>query len=337
MQIDFLSVLFTVFSLVILAVPGYIAIKTKILNAKGADVLSSLVLYIAQPAMLFMSFQKTKYDPNIALNLLYVALLTIATHLIMILLVSLIIHKDADEKKNKIKKVVKYASVFGNCGYMGLPFLQMLFSGAGNFQNEILIYGGAVISIFNLMSWSIGVFMISGDKKQVSVKKMLLNPNIIAILLGLILFLFVKTPLIELTNEGTTLNSVLTKLTGSINLIADMVTPLSMIVIGIKLANVNFKKLFTNLWVYYSCALKLIAMSIISMLIVSFLPVSTIVKYAVFFTMSMPSATSTAMFAIKFDADGEFASIVVLLSTVLSILTIPLMFLVITNFFGVVI
>jgi predicted permease len=67
-------VLFTVFSLVILAVPGYIAIKTKILNAKGADVLSSLVLYIAQPAMLFMSFQKTKYDPNIALNLTFLEL-----------------------------------------------------------------------------------------------------------------------------------------------------------------------------------------------------------------------------------------------------------------------
>ena len=329
MQIDFLSVLITVFSLVILAIPGYIAIKAKIVNSSAAEVFSSLVLYVAQPAMLFMSFQKIEYKAEIALNLLYVALLTILTHLLMILVVSIIIKRDTDERKDKIKKVVKYASVFGNCGYMGLPFLQMLFSGAGDYQCEILIYGGAIISIFNLMSWSIGVFMVSGDKKEVSVKKMLLNPNIIAIALGLIMFLTIKKPVVYMVLDG--------KLANSINLIADMVTPLSMIVIGIKLANVNFKQLFTNLWVYYSCFLKLIVMSVISMLVVSFLPVSTIVKYAVFFTMSMPSATSTAMFAIKFKADGEFASIVVLLSTVLSIITIPLMFLVITNFFGVVI
>lgn len=327
MQIDFLSVLITVFSLVILAVPGYIAKKTKIVGANGAEVFSSLVLYIAQPAMLFMSFQKIEYKSEIALNLLYVALLTILTHLLMVLVVSLIIRKDKDDKKDKIKRVVKYASVFGNCGYMGLPFLQMLFSNAGNYQSEILIYGGAIISVFNVMSWSIGVFMVSGDRKEVSLKKMILNPNIIAIALGLILFLTVKKPVVYMILDG--------KLANSINLIADMVTPLSMIVIGIKLANVNFKQLFTNLWVYYSCFLKLIVMSLISMLVVSFLPVSTIVKYAVFFTMSMPSATSTAMFAIKFNADGEFASIVVLLSTVLSIITIPLMFLIITNVFGV--
>ncbi len=329
MQIDFLSVLITVFSLVILAVPGYIAKKTKIVGANGAEVFSSLVLYIAQPAMLFMSFQKIEYKAEIALNLLYVALLTILTHLLMVLVVSFIIKKDKDEKKDKIKKVVKYASVFGNCGYMGLPFLQMLFSNAGNFQSEILIYGGAIISVFNIMSWSIGVFMVSGDKKEVSLKKMVLNPNIIAIALGLTLFLTVRKPFIYNILDG--------KIANSINLIADMVTPLSMIVIGIKLANINFKQLFTNLWVYYSCFLKLIVMSLISMLVVSFLPVSTIVKYAVFFTMSMPSATSTAMFAIKFNADGEFASIVVLLSTVLSIITIPIMFLVISNIFGVVI
>ncbi|MBQ6727678.1 MAG: hypothetical protein IJQ87_01940, partial [Clostridia bacterium] len=80
---------------------------------------------------------------------------------------------------------------------------------------------------------------------------------------------------------------------------------------------------------------KLIIMSLISILVVAFLPVDTTVKYTVFFLLSMPSATSTAMFAVKFGKDGDFASVCVLLSTVLSVITIPLLYLVISGVFGI--
>ena len=116
-----------------------------------------------------------------------------------------------------------------------------------------------------------------------------------------------------------------------------MVTPLSMMVIGVKLANVKLTRLFTDKWAYVSSFFKLVVMSLVAMLCVAFLPIDTAVKYAVFFCLSMPSATGTVLFAVRFGGDGDSASIFVLLSTILSILTIPLMFLMFSGVFGVVI
>ena len=123
------------------------------------------------------------------------------------------------------------------------------------------------------------------------------------------------------------------KIMGSIDIIGNLVTPLSMTVIGINLAKVKVKELLLDKWAYISCFFKLIVMSVLTMLIVAFLPIDNVVKYLMFFLLSMPSATSTAMFSVKFGGDGKSASVMVLLSTVLSILTIPLLYLLMSGVF----
>lgn len=333
MEISFLNVLITVFALVLLAVPGFVLVKTKILSPKADAPISALVLYGCQPVMVFMSFQKTAFTPEIAMNMLIVAGLAFAVQLVMVGLMYLIIrNKSNDAKLN----CVRFASVFSNCGYMGLPFLQALFSG-GAFMGEIVIYGGIVIATFNILMWSIGIYMITGDKKQMSIKKAVLNPTVIGLILGIVVFLAVQTPLINLVQEGTTEYMLVSKIVQSLNFVSDTVTPLSMIVVGIKLAGVNLKELFLDKWSYVACGCKLVLMSLIAMLIVAFLPISVVAKYAVFFCLSMPSATGTVMFAVNFGGDGKSASVIVLLTTVLSIITIPLMYLMFSGVFGVVI
>ncbi|MBE7089215.1 MAG: hypothetical protein E7362_00215 [Clostridiales bacterium] len=333
MEISFLNVLITVFALVLLAVPGFVLVKTKILSPKADAPISALVLYGCQPVMVFMSFQKTAFTPEIAMNMLIVAGLAFAVQLVMVGLMYLIIrNKSNDAKLN----CVRFASVFSNCGYMGLPFLQALFSG-GAFMGEIVIYGGIVIATFNILMWSIGIYMITGDKKQMSIKKAVLNPTVIGLILGIVVFLAVQTPLINLVQEGTTEYLLVSKIVQSLNFVSDTVTPLSMIVVGIKLAGVNLKELFLDKWSYVACGCKLVLMSLIAMLIVAFLPISVVAKYAVFFCLSMPSATGTVMFAVNFGGDGKSASVIVLLTTVLSIITIPLMYLMFSGVFGVVI
>lgn len=331
MQIDFFSVLITVLSLILLAVPGYLLVKTKLLPEKAAETCSAIVLYGCQPALVFMGFQKTEYDVQIGINMLIVAGLSILVHLIMMGVAYLCIrNKDNNAKLN----VVRYAFVFGNCGYMGLPFLQSLFG--GEYPGEVLIYGAVVIAIFNIMCWTLGIYMITGDKKNMSFKKIVLNPTIIGVVLGFIVFVIAKVPIVKLATDGGTLDMILEKLVQSLNFLGDMVTPLAMIVLGIRLSNVNIKQLFMDKWAYIVCFFKLIIMSLVTMLITAFLPVGTIVKYALFFLLSMPCATNTALFAIKFNSDGDSGSVFVLLSTILSIATIPLMFLIFTNLFGVV-
>ncbi len=332
-MISFLDVLIAVFSLTILAVPGFILVKTKLIKGDAAAPFSALVLYACQPMLMFMGFQKTPYDSSIGINMLIVAGIAFVVHFIMIGIMYLCFrNKDNSAKIN----CLRFASVFSNCGYMGFPFLQTLFGGTDAI-GELLIYGSVVVGVFNILTWSIGVYMMTGDKKQMSVKKALLNPTVLGLFLGLIVFFALRVPIVDIAVEGTTLDTILTKLIASFNFLADMVTPLAMIVIGIRLANVSLKNLFLDKWAYVSCAFKLIVMSIVSIFSVAFLPISTTVKYAIFFLLSMPSATGTVLFAVQFGGDSESGSVFVLLSTILSILTIPLMFLLFNQGFGIVI
>lgn len=330
MKIEFIDVLITVVFLLLLALPGFIFAKLKMLPQKTAEALSTIVLYCCQSVLVITSFQKRAYESQIGLNMLYCALLATIVHIIMFAILKLVfIKRSADDKI----RVVKYASVFSNCGFMGLPFLQSLFSGAA--QTEVLIYGAVIIAVFNLLNWTFGVYIMTGDKKQVSPKKILLNPVIVSLVIGFLLFVILQKPLIDTAPEDSFMDGVLTKFMQSMNYLADMVTPCSMIVIGIRLANVNFRQLFLDKWAYIVAFFKLIVMPFIAILAVAFLPINSEVQYAVFFLLAMPTATSTAMFAVKFGGDGDFASVAVLLSTVLSVITIPLMFLIMSGVFGI--
>lgn len=332
MEIKFIDVLITVIFLILLAAPGFIFAKLKMLPEKAAETVSVIVLYCCQSVLVITSFQKKAFDPQIGLNMLWVALIALCVHFIMFAILKLVfIGKSADDKV----RVMKFASVFSNCGFMGFPFLQSLFSHNVELLSEIMIYGAVIIAVFNLLTWTFGVYIMTGDKKQVSFKKIALNPVIISLIIGFILFVALPRPIVDLAADGSTLDSIFTKLMQSMNYLADMVTPCSMIVIGIRLANVNLKQLFLDKRAYISAFFKLIVMSLVAILAVAFLPVDVTVKYAIFFLLSMPSATNTAMFAVKFGGDGDFASVCVLLSTTLSVITIPLLYMVISGVFGI--
>ncbi len=330
-MIDFLTIFITVLSLILLMVPGFIFSKLKLLPEGAENTCSKIVLYCCQTALAFVVFTTKSYTAEIGKNMLLVALLATAVHIIMFFIVTLFV-----KGKDARAKVIKYAGVFGNCGFMGIPFLDMLFKGHQSY-NEVLIYAAVVIAVFNVLNWTLGVFIMTGDKKEISIKKILLNPVIIAIALGLIIFVTLGRPIRDIATAGTFGYRIIDKVMLAIEFFSDMVTPLSMFTIGMKLAKVSFKQLFFNIKAYFACSLKLLVMPLVSILLVAFLPVGVAIKYTIFLLLGMPTATSATLFSVLFNKDSEFASVVVLLSTVLSILTIPLMYLVISGVFGVVI
>ena len=331
MDINFLTVLITVCSLVILAAPGFIFSKIKLIPQNTASILSNIVLYCCQPVLMFNAFQKTAFNPNIGVNMLIVLGVSVVIHFIMIGLVCLIMKDKGVDKK---VACMRFASVFSNCGFMGFPFLQALFGGTG-LIGEILIYGAVVNAVFTVLTWTVGVYMMSKDKKQVSFKRIITTPSIIATILGFLVFLIVKVPLVDLAVQGGTLDFIIEKFMTSLGYISEMITPLSMFVIGTRLANVSFKKMVLNKNAYITSIFKLVVMSLVSMLLVVFLPVSQTVKYTVFFLLSMPSATNTVLYATRFNKDADEASVYVLTTTILCILTIPLMFLAFNGIVGI--
>ena len=281
--------------------------------------------------LIFTSFQGCAFSKDIALNMLLVAGITVAAHLIMFLLVKLLFKKW--QKEDKVK-LVKYLSVFSNCGFMGLPFLQSLFAESA-LQAELVVYCAVVLAVFNVLNWTFGVYIITEDKKEITAKKLFCNPVIISVIISLIFFVALQKPLVEFTTAGTFAHKIVTKLMTTLNFLSNMVTPLSMFVIGIRLANIKWKELLADKWAYIISAVKLIAMSFITMFMVAYLPIASTVKYTVFFLLSMPSATSGAMMAVQFGKDSEFASIGVVLSTICSIVTLPLMYLFMSGVLGV--
>lgn len=330
-MIDVFDVFITVVFLLVLAVPGFVFAKTKMFPKTASETLSVIVLYGCQPILIITSFQGCSYNPDIALNMLAVAGIALAAHLIMFAIVKVAFVKwQADDKV----KLVKYLSVFSNCGFMGLPFLQSLFTDA-SLQAELVIYCAVVLAIFNILNWTFGVYILTEDKKEISVKKVLLNPVILSVLFSLLLFFTLQKPVVELVAEGTVGYKILSKLMASLTFLSNMVTPLSMFVIGIRLANINFKQLLADKWAYIATAVKLIAMSFVVMFLVAYLPIASTIKYTIFFLLSMPSATSGAMMAVQFKKDSDFASIGVVLSTICSIITLPLLYLFMSAVLGV--
>ncbi|MBR4942987.1 MAG: AEC family transporter, partial [Clostridia bacterium] len=175
-MVSFFDVFITVAFLLFLAIPGFIFAKLKMFPESASGTLSVIVLYGCQPISIITSFQGCAFNPKIALNMLMVAGLALAAHLIMFALVKLVFAKRAGEDKIKI---VKYLSVFSNCGFMGLPFLQSLFTD-GALQAELVIYCAVVLAVFNVLNWTFGVYILTGEKKEISFKKVLLNPVILS-------------------------------------------------------------------------------------------------------------------------------------------------------------
>ncbi|MBQ9756513.1 MAG: AEC family transporter [Clostridia bacterium] len=330
MQIEFTNVAFTILSLIALAIPGFILAKTGLLGDKADSALSNVVLYACQPALVFIGFQGKNYSPEIGVNMLITAGLAFAIHLIMAGIMAVCVrNKDNDAKLN----CLRFASIFGNCGFIGLPMIQSLFSGQ-DCIGEAVIYCAVMIAVFNILTWTLGVYIITKDIKNVSFKKILLNPTIIAVVLGFMAFVLAKVPLVDLCVEGSFGDVFVTKMMNSVTLVGNAVTPVSMMVIGFRLARVDMKTVFMNKLGYVDSFFKLIVATIVTMLVVTFLPISSVIKYVLFFLFAMPSATSTALFAVKFGSDANSSSIMVLLSSILSIATIPLMFLLYTGVFG---
>ncbi|MBR6902953.1 MAG: AEC family transporter, partial [Clostridia bacterium] len=206
----FLNVCSQVGVLLILILLGFILSKLNIVNEAGAKVLTDLVLYAATPAVILISFIRP-FEKSAAKGLLLSFIASILAHALFIIL-SLVIIKNKDIKR---EKVLRFAAIFGNCGYMALPLEQALLG------NEGVFYGSIVVAVFNIFVWSFGVYLMSGDKKYVKPKSLALSPSIIAIIIGIIIFVF-SIPVPQIIKNP-------------IEFMAGLNTPLPMIIIGYQL------------------------------------------------------------------------------------------------------
>ena len=296
---NFLSVLEQVVILFVLIGLGLVLGKTKLLADAGAKGVANLVMYMVTPCTIIMSFQR-KFDVQMLANLGIALLASFLSIVLLIVISHLLYARYGDESK---KRILRFATVFSNCGYMCLPLQGALLGDDG------LFYGAAYVAMFNLLVWSYGLVSMSGDRKEISGKKMLFNPGILGLVIGVALFLTsVKLPTVIAT---------------PVQHLANLNTPLPMILVGYYLSQDNLLDAIRNKSNYGAVLLRLIVYPVLAIGGMYLCGLRGTMLVALAIASSAPVAAITTIFAAKYNGDVKASVQLVSLSTLLSSVTMP--------------
>lgn len=289
--------------LYIIVAIGFFCHKAGIYTEKVSRLTTDLLFYIVTPAMIARSFISIEFSRDTLKGLGLSFLAAVIFHGIGILLSELVFHKTEQEKA----AIYKFAAVYGNVGYMVLPLAERLLGSEGVF------YCSAVVILFNILSFTHGMrIMTKGEKgSKISIKSLIVNPGFIGIAIGLPIFLL-KINLSQI-------------LYMPLSYVADLQTPLAMLMFGTYLASADIKKVFSDYRVFVCLAIKLFAMPLLTVLSLKLMGFSGMLLAACTLSASAPTANNTVMFAAKFNKDTALASAVTAFISIISIFTMPLM------------
>lgn len=295
----FITVFTQVSVLMLMIAVGFIAAKAGIMTEAGAACCTDIALIIATPCVIIKSLMR-RFDAAVMKSLLLAVALTLLVQVLMITLGTLLLRS----KDLKRQRTLRFGSIFANCGFMSLPLQEVMLGDDGT------LYGSAYVIMFNLVVWSYGVYLISGDKRYIQPKKLFLNPGIAGLLIGLIIFVF-SVPVPQV-------------LSSTVNYLAAIYTPLPMLIIGYHLSKTNVLKAFKDIKCIAAVVLRLLVYPLVSLGILYLLGVRGTLLVSVIISLSAPVAAVTTMFSSKFGGGDTALSVdMVSLSTVLSIITMP--------------
>lgn len=297
---SFLTVGQQIITLYLLMVVGFVLGKTKLLDDRGSAALSTLVMYVVSPCMLVVAFQRPLEAEGLrAFGI--VALVALLLHAMFIASSYLFVR---DENLPR-QRALRFATVFSNSGFMGYPLMTALLGSIGVF------YGSAYVIVFTILSWTWGVYVITGDRSQLRLKPLLLNPGVISVVLAMALYLGQVT--------------VPEPLMVPINYLADLNTPLPMLVVGYQLSHANFKAALQGISSWVTLVLRLLVLPLTSLGICLALNVSHDLTLVLLIAASAPPAALLSMFAARFGKDTALTSSLVSVQTAISALTMPVL------------
>ena len=332
---DISALITNVAILFIMMVPGVLLAKLKMCSDTFGKGLSNLVLYIAQPVLIVDAYLDcTANFADIWQDVLAVFVISLIAHAIFTA-VAIPVFDRAPVARGRM---LKFATIFSNAAFMGIPLIQYIFAD----KPEMAIYASIYNISFNLFLWTVGVILCTrnkaedldadGDsdvvdlyiraKREVSLSKVVFHPVTLASVIGLIC-------LISGVKSTGFINIGLSVIPESMDMLRALVAPLSMVVIGIRLAKINFKGFINDGYMYVffllrHFALPFAVLGLMKLAILVGIPLSDATVTVVTILASTPAASSATMFAEKYNCDAQYTSRLVSVSTILCILTMPL-------------
>ncbi len=294
--------------MIMLMAIGFILAKKDILTSAGIKQITELVLRVAMPCLVITSYQRD-YDAQVVKKLVYALLFSLVIHFVYIVIAALVFKKRPDKKD----RISKFSIIYSNCGFMALPLIESLYGSEGVF------YAVAYVTVFNILYWTQGVYLYTNDINQLSFKKAFMTPGVIGVIIGMTLFF-----------AQITLPAPVAK---TASFVASLNTPLPMIVLGTYLKNLDIKKILKDGSLWAVTGLRLIALPILTVVIMKLINMDTSICMPLVLSSACPVAAITTLFAVRYNLDSEYSSQAVSFTTLLSIITIPVMMMIATFVF----
>ena len=277
---------------------GFFIRKKGIVNTEGRMNMIDLCLYITLPFNVLHSFLR-KWDWNLFIACGVILLLSIGFNAISVFF-STILYKKQEINR---QKSLKYGTIISNSGFLGNPMVE------GIYGSEGLLYAALFMLPVRIVMWTIGIAVFLKGRKEKLWKNVLAHPCIVAIYVGVIVMVCgIQFPtFVEKTIVG----------------ISGCNTPLSMMLIGMMLAEVKPKGLIDKTMVFYT-AIRLLVIPAVVFAITAFLPLDGMLRGITVIMAGMPAPITTALLSAKYGGDEKYATGMVFLSTISSLITLPI-------------
>ncbi len=304
---DFFLTLSTVAIMLLYAIPGFIMMKAKMVNDEAIKAISKLMIFVCQPCFAVYAFNQLEFSWGFLGQVLIFMAAIVLLKLVVIAIFSLLYRNKFHDVKYRIMTI---ATNFGNCVFFGAPVLEALLP---QFP-EAIVFANAYAVAMNILAWTIGSAIITNDKKYISIKKVIFNPGTIGFICAIAFYV------LGIRFSGGILNSLST--------LGKMTTPLSMIVLGMRLATVRIKPIFATPMFYFTIFIKQMVYPIIGGAVISLVPfMSADIQVTTFILCACPVASIVLNFAEMLGDGQEHAADLFLLGTLGSIVTMPIILL----------
>lgn len=284
---------------------GFLLGKLKLISEKTNRELTNLLLTVFMPASLFTAFPSS-YDESSA-SIFFSGLTGGALVMLALIFIAKLVFNSKLYHDKNLRYESQFALIFNNATFLGYPIVANTFGPTG-----ILAYCGFIIS-FNIALFSYGIWLFERKISWRLIRSVLLNPNILAVLLGMMLFLLsVQLPGL---------------ITDAVGYVGSATTPLSLICIGYMLSTTKLLKVFKKWRLMLTALIQLILGPLATWGILTLLNFPPEVIQVCTLIQALPTATSLGLFAVKYGGNASESSELVTISTLFSVITMPLMML----------
>lgn len=283
----------------ILVAVGFLIKKIHIIGPQGQKNINDLVIYLILPCNILHAFTQSAADEDFS-NYLAILFISIGIQIFCVIYGKVMFRRESEDRR----KCLQYGTICSNAGFLGNPIAE------GVYGMEGLILASVYLIPQRIMMWSSGLAVFSGSSdKMKTVKKVVTHPCILACVLGILLMI--------------TGLPIPPGLDGAVTAVGNCNTAMSMMVIGMILADINFKDFWDWTVVKYTIH-RLVIIPAVVYIVCSFLPLSKNVLGLCVLLAAMPAGATTSILAEKYQVDSPFATKLVIFSTLLSLPTICL-------------